>query len=87
MERLKDLIIITVGVLNLSYIWHLISVCLPEYLKGDGLAYSGGVSVVLECIVGQFIVLGCIVVVISIASWSFCVKNRKGCLRDGKNEI
>jgi hypothetical protein len=72
----KDFITVVCGVLNLSYMVHLIRVCLRECLKGDGLAYNGGVSVVGSCMVGQFIAFVSILVILCIAVWNL-LKNRK----------
>jgi hypothetical protein len=70
----KNIIVMLCGIANLWYIAHLLSVCLPETLNGDGIAYNGGVSVIGSCIVGQIIALVCIVLIIVIAAWNYVLE-------------
>jgi hypothetical protein len=73
-EQNKELVMLVCGVANLSYLLHLIAVCIPEYQKCDGLAYNGGVSVALSCIVSQCIAIVAIVVILYIVVNNFCIK-------------
>jgi hypothetical protein len=87
MGMMSRLIVIICGVLNFSYLFHLLEVCLPEYLNHDGLAYNGGVSVIMSCIISQFIAFGAIIVILSITIYEFWRCHQKEVIEDGINEI